>query len=395
MKNLTKKHWLIIGGAVAVVLAALIIVLAVSCNGNNDNDNDDNTGNDNTGDTNTGDNGNTNTEATYTLGMGIVVGIGHANNPADVQVDSTVAAVVLDANGVIVACRIDALQNIGTVSEGVITSTNTTSKADKGDAYGMANAIYYGGMDPNNDGVVKEWYEQAKAFEDYVTGKTVAQVEAMTTETNSIGYQWSTDATLLAAGCTIQIGEFRDAVVAACKDEQAATFTTSETFTVGVAAKGSLDTHDQQFKNATADADGVATLFSEYAATVLVNGVIVATLNDAVQPRLTFDMNGVEGTLSYTNTKRGLKADYGMANAIYYGGMDPNNDGVVKEWFEQSLAFSNYVTGKTVAQVEAMTTETNSIGYQWSTDATLLAAGCTIQISTIRDVVAASGKNAR
>ena len=42
-----------------------------------------------------------------------------------------------------------------------------------------------------------------------------------------------------------------------------------------------------------------------------------------------------------------------------------------------------------------METAANSIGYQMSTDADLVAAGCTIQITAIKAVVAKSANNAR
>jgi uncharacterized lipoprotein YajG len=142
-------------------------------------------------------------EAEYKLGMAVVASIGHANEATDIQVDSTVAAVVLDKDGKIVACRIDALQNIATVTNGALTSKNTTSKADLKEGYMMAQLGAT--LDPNGDGVVKEWYLQAQAFEAHVVGMTGAQVAAMTTAPNVLGYQMSTDETLLAAGCTIQI----------------------------------------------------------------------------------------------------------------------------------------------------------------------------------------------
>ena len=75
--------------------------------------------------------------------------------------------------------------------------------------------------------------------------------------------------------------------------------------------------------------------------------------------------------------------------------MDWNNDGKVLEWYLQSQAFSAHVVGMTGAEVAAMETATNSIGYQMSTDADLLAAGCTIQITAITAVVAKSVANAR
>jgi hypothetical protein len=75
--------------------------------------------------------------------------------------------------------------------------------------------------------------------------------------------------------------------------------------------------------------------------------------------------------------------------------MDPNGDGVVKEWYLQSEAFSKHVVGMTGAEVAAMETKANSINYQMTTDEALLAAGCTIQITAIKAVVAEAAKYAR
>jgi hypothetical protein len=75
--------------------------------------------------------------------------------------------------------------------------------------------------------------------------------------------------------------------------------------------------------------------------------------------------------------------------------MDPNGDGKVYEWYLQSQAFSKHVVGMAGAEVAAMETQTNSIGYQMTTDEALLAAGCTIQITAIKAVVAESCANAR
>ena len=98
---------------------------------------------------------------------------------------------------------------------------------------------------------------------------------------------------------------------------------------------------------------------------------------------------------SFKATKRELKEQYGMAAAVNYG-MDWNGDGVVKEWFEQSAAFSKHVVGMTADQVKAMGTKTvEGKGYVISNDADLLAAGCTIQITSIKAVVAESVTNAR
>ena len=146
----------------------------------------------------------------YTLGMGIVTGF----EKDAAQVNSTVATVVLDKDGKIVACRLDAVQCKATLNEdGTFAIGNLHTKMELGDKYGMAAAVNYG-MDWNGDGVVKEWFEQSAAFSKHVVGMTADQVKAMGTKTvEGKGYVISNDADLLAAGCTIQITSIK-AVVA-------------------------------------------------------------------------------------------------------------------------------------------------------------------------------------
>ena len=325
-------------------------------------------------------------EVEYKLGMGVVV----AFTEGATQVDSTVAAVVTDANGKIVACRIDATQNkcdLTKISFDELKEMTFQTKLEKGDGYNMAT--YGASMDNNGDGVVKEWYDQAKAFENWVVGKTAAEVAAMPTQTldnnfGTAGYVISADADLLAAGCTIQTGDFVEAVVAACNDAQGVSFKTAKTFTVGVAATS--------FATDSDESKGLVAMYTDYAAAVVVDGKIVAALNDAIQPKIT-----VEGTevvdQAFTATKRNLKEGYNMST--FGASMDPNGDGKVLEWYLQSEAFSKHVVGMTGAEVAAMETAANSIGYQMTTDTDLLAAGCTIQITAIKAVVAKSVTNAR
>lgn len=325
-------------------------------------------------------------EKDYKLGMGIVVSMdSSATNNA--QVDATVATVVTDADGKIVLCRIDVAQNKMDVTNGAVDTAKTfETKMELGDRYGMA-----GKVDNNDDGVMKEWYEQTKAFETYVTGKTVAEVEAIQTQ-EAKGHQIAVDPALLEAGCSMQITDFIAAVAKACKDEQGMSFKTAETFTLGVAAK----TTAADSTAATAEANGTVAMYSDFAATVIAGGKIIATLNDAIQPKITVNAAGEIVEKSFTETKRNLKEGYNMAT--YGANLDNNGDGKVLEWYKQSEAFSNYVIGKTGAEVAAMKTVAatqGSVGYMISADADLLAAGCTIQIGSICAVVAQAATNAR
>ena len=154
-------------------------------------------------------------EVEYNLGMGIVVNANEAKK-GTAQIDATVAAVVTDKDGKIVACRIDALQNKAIITDGVLESDNLISKADLKEGYHMAE--YGKEMDWNGDGVVKEWYLQSEAFSKHVVGMTAAEVEAIGTTTLENGYVISSDDALLSAGCTIQITGIKAVVAKSVKN---------------------------------------------------------------------------------------------------------------------------------------------------------------------------------
>ena len=315
----------------------------------------------------------------YKLGLGVTVSL-ESSKTGTAQVDATAATVVTDKDGKIVLCRIDVAQNKVPIANGVATiPAEFKTKMELGDAYGMA-----GKVDNNGDGVMKEWYEQVKAFETYVVGKTAAEVEGIATEFVN-GHYIAKDEALLTAGCTIQITDFISAVVKACKDDQAVSFKSEGNFTLGVA----LNSYNDGTKDATADATGTVQVYSDIAASVVEGGKIVASINDAIQPKIIFNAAGEITDKKFSDTKRVLKGGYGMA-----GKVDNNGDGVMKEWFEQSAAFSSFVVGKTAAEVKALETQAAN-GHDIAKDDALLTAGCTIQITGIKAVVAESVENAR
>ena len=262
----------------------------------------------------------------------------------------------------------------------------------------MAAAINYG-MDWNGDGIVKEWYDQAKAFEAHVVGMTAEEVAAMgEAQVPGKDYIISTDEDLLAAGCTIQINDFKAAVVKACNDADAVVFAYAEDFTLGVAVNSADN------GSAFVGEDEIACKISlnvEFAGSVIVDGKIVASLNDAYQPAVSIDWdnNVVSANVGKVDlktkedlglmTKRELGDNYAMA-----GKVDNNGDGIKLEWNVQSAAFSAYVVGMTGEEVANMSTEYKNNHYI-STDDALLSAGCTIQITGLMAVVAESVTNAR
>ena len=370
---LSKKTIGIICGAVAAVLV-LVLVLVLALGGNKTPDNTPDT--DDQGSTVTPDPKPETpvvTEKDYNLGMGLVFGDFKAD-----QTNATIATVVTDKDGKIVACKIDAVQNKYKIAD-TVTFTILDTKKELGDKYNMAA---YG--TPNYGTTVLEWYKQAEVFENYVIGKTAAELKTLEyQEVNN--HMISKDEALLSAGCTIQIGEFVNAVIKACEDEQGMAFKTSGDIVLGLGVNNS--------DNGTSGDDFEATIKMniDFAATVLVDGKIVAALNDAAQPQLTVeDASTVTSTSvgkgeGILKTKRELKEDYKMAA---YGA--PNVEGgTVKEWYIQSAAFSNYIVGMTPAQVIGLKTQLVN-NHHISTDNALLSAGCTMQITGIQAVVAES-----
>ncbi len=305
----------------------------------------------------------------YKLGMGVSLST-DSSKENNAQVDATVAAVVTDKDGKIVACRLDVAQSKMDVTGGAVDAAKTfKTKMELGDDYGM---VAYGNA-------IAEWYDQAKAFESYVVGKTAAEVEGLETVVNDSGHNVSTDEALLA-GCTMDITAFKAAVVKACNDEKGTTFTGKD-FTLGVAAITAAD----ESTAATDSEDAQVKMYTEYAAAVVgKDGKILAALTDATQPKITADKNGQITGAEFKGTKRELGADYGM---VAYGS-------AIAEWDAQAKAFADYTVGKTAAEVAGIETTVNDSGHNVTTDETLLAS-CTMDVSGMIAVIALAANYAR
>ena len=116
------------------------------------------------------------------------------------EVDTTVAAAVLNKDGKAVAMATDALQGkVNFDAKGVTEDAAgaITTKLGAKENYGMAQD----GQDLNGDGTVKEWFEQADAFNAACVGKTATEIKALAIET---GYGIDT---LQSAGCTINVAD--------------------------------------------------------------------------------------------------------------------------------------------------------------------------------------------
>ena len=285
------------------------------------------------------------------------------NGLAQANVD--IYAVTINSEGVIVDCKIDAIQcktefdatgalvtEIGNVNK---------SKMELGDDYAMRSA----------SGIGAEWFEQVEALEQYCIGKTPAEVQGIALDEDGK----ATDADLIA-GITMPLANFIDGVVKAC--ENARVNGAKEGDTLYLESDSYLSDSSAA---ATADADGLAQNDTTAAAyTIAADGTITDIDLDCVQTKINFNAAGELTTEAGTTwtTKTDLGDNYNMRGASPIG----------KEWFEQAAAFEDYCHGKTVADVVA--TEVNPENGHVAESEVDLVAGCTMNIASFTTVLAKS-----
>lgn len=307
---------------VSLLIALLLVATAlVACNNNKapEETTPDNTVN------------NTPTEKTYTVA--IAVDSSSSVSRGKAKASNMALVLVLDEEGKIVAARFDTSEVTPELNEdgSVKTVDSVATKVEQGDAYT--------GMPAGS------WAKQTKAFEDYIVGKTPAEVAAL-------------DASLIA-GCTMQssVPQFKALIAEAAASTLKVTFKTAEAITVGVAVDTTVTTG--RSNKVTADFAGV----------VMAGGKVVATVLDSSEQSFTVE----EGTITFGEFA-GSKNEQGEG----YTGMPAG------PWYKQAQAFANSTVGKTVAELANLETVSDA----------LAAAGCTMKNTTAgykTTIIAAAG----
>ena len=327
-----KKILPIIIAVVAVIIVAVVAIVLIT--GNNTPSVDDNNNNDN--------NNNTPTEKDYNLAIGVVVN----NNLTKKETTETVAAIVTDADGKIVLCRFDCIVFTAKYTNGVLDTTAPISKVAQGEGYGSMPA--------------GTWYVQGDALAANLVGKTQAEVAAIAL--NEKGKLTDAD---LAATCSITVTDLLKAVDNAFKSEHKTAFKSTATeFKAGLAVTAAVaDTTKDGVNNAKFSAD--------FAATVLVDGKIVANILDYAEVELKKITDGAATEAAYKGTKREQGEGYGSM---------PKGT-----WYVQVDALSAKLVGKTQAEISAIAL--NEKGKLTDAD---LSASCSIAVSSIQKTIVAS-----
>ena len=247
--------------------------------------------------------------------------------------DVSLVAVTVNEAGVIESCAIDAIQGKVTFdANGKVTSEAgaVLSKKELGDDYGMRVASPIG----------KEWDEQVEAIEAYAVGKTVEELKTMAIDENGV----VKDADL-ASGATIYMGSFIWAIEAAVNNAEHLGANAGDKLVLVSNTKASGT-------DATAEAEGTTQVDANVAVLTLKDNTITSCVIDAIQAKGSFD---AKGATEVVNPEVLTKAQLGEAYGL------KAYSGVGKEWNEQTLAFCEYVTGKTFEEVKGIAlTETTA-----------------------------------
>ncbi len=244
---------------------------------------------------------------------------------------AVLAAVLTDAEGKIIACRLDELDIEPSVKDNTFTDvTDLRTKREMGTDYGMQAA-----------GAKQEWFGQADAFCKYVVGMTANEVAGIET---TDGKPTDTD---LSAGCTIDVTDFMRAVSAAAKGATEAGVAASDKLGIAVKATRYAESEDT--------APRYDLLFS--AVTVGADGALTAGITDELQHTFTL----TEETEPETKRQQGDR--YGMKAA----------SGIELEWYQQVDNLTRFLVGKTTADIAAVPLTDGKVPD--------LKSGCTIVVT--------------
>ena len=275
--------------------------------------------------------------------------------------DVTLAAILVDDNGVIVDCIIDSIPaTVEFDAAGQIVTDVTMAvptKNELGENYGM---VAWGGAKA-------EWDAQVAAVANYAIGKTVDQLKNgdidMTTGK-------AKDGTDLASSATIYLAGYVYAIEAAVNNAKHLGAQAGDELVL--ATLNSVGSS----VSATAEKAGTIQLDADITALTKAGDTITSCYIDSLQAKIAFDASGKITTdlSAAVKTKNELGENYGM---VAWGGAEA-------EWDAQAAAFATYVTGKTADEVAGIAiTETTK-----PADGTDLASSVTISIGGFQALIA-------
>ena len=285
-------------------------------------------------------------ENEYTLAIGVAV----TQNIESSKFTQTVASVVIDAEGKVVACNFDCVDYTA-YKDGAIVTTAPASKVTLGENYKMPAG---------------SWAKQTESLAEHIVGMTKDEVAAI-----PLGDDGKTTDTELKATCSFDITDAIAAVGKAFASEHKIAFKSSaDSFTTALSVVASAN---DTSKDATEDAPASTNvkLSVTYAGVVLADGAVVAAILDTAEPEFkNFSAEGVAESISYKGTKREQGESYDAYRPMKAG-----------TWYVQADAYVKAALGLTKDNISTLASEG--------------VAGCTISVTDYKEAIEAAVKAAK
>ncbi|MDP4088399.1 MAG: hypothetical protein Q8930_03890 [Bacillota bacterium] len=288
------------------------------------------------------------------------------------QVNTVIAAVGFDKDGKVQKISFDFAQTKVNFDKTMkITSdikTPAQTKKELGAKYGMLSASK----------IKKEWFQQAAALEDWMKGKTVADIKALKTKT--VGTESGVpDNADLTSSVSISVTDF---IAAVDEASQATVAVTGDVDKVGLGHVVSLASS----KSYGTDSAGKEVLPVAQTDTSLVaaafdkDGKVLTAIVDNCQTKVAYSKDGkvTSDKTALYQSKDELKEKYGMLVASK----------IKKEWYQQADALAKWMVGKTASQIKSLKTKTVGTETGIADDAELTSS---VSIS-VTDYIAAAAE---
>jgi len=279
-------------------------------------------------------------ELISSLGLGVVTSINRSldyNEENDMlamaQVDNVIVVAAFDREGRIAAVLIDAAQTRVNFDEEMQVASDLTAeirtKKELGDDYGMRVASQ----------IDTEWHEQIMNLEAWMIGKTLGEVKSL-----GLTERGAPDDPDLATMVTITITDY---IAALEKAYNSAVPVDPGSTEIGLGHVVSIRRSVGYRKAEATEILPIAQVDVVIAGAVFdTTGRVTGVLIDAAQTRVNFDAEGqvTSDRAGEYLTKKELGDEYGMIRASEIG----------IEWYEQIAVLEEWMIGKTVDQIKAM-----------------------------------------
>ena len=289
--------------------------------------------------------------------------------PPVAQVDTTIAAVAFDKDGRVIGLTIDTAQtkvnfdkDLNVTSD--LIAANKT-KVELAEGYGMRKA----------SSIKKEWFEQIASFEQWMIGKTVAEIKSLKVKQRDASHPSVPDVPELTSTVTMTVQDYIAVVEEAYKN---AVDVPAGAVKLGLGHD--ISTAKSKAAAAEVNLTMAATLFDA-------DGKIVRTIIDTAQTKVPFGKDGkvAADRAGEFKTKIELADGYGMRKA----------SSIKKEWFEQIAEFEKWMVGKTVADIKSLKVKQRDASHPAVPDTPELTSTVTVTVADYIAAVAESFANAK